>query len=479
MSYRIRKCSNHHKKRESSSCERDCQNVIDLINTKFPCTAPFPISFVPFIIALPGEYCLIQDLTYTGNGAAITVLADNVTINFENHRLNLTDILAKGIRADNVDNITINQADIRLPQDVRSFDVSSSAIFLNGVSHGLINGGYFLHTGVAVALNDSNDIKLLNVFSEDMGQSHHTIVGTNGVVIDGAVSTNLVNDLLLGGIFVDEARNFVFKNSQLINVDIFLLSGVGFIIENIENIIDDPNYTFTNFQLGSTEIPVASDVRVSNSIFRRDNAQVASNLTSFGGFNGVIIEDSILEYNYTGDPVNNFAGIFNIVPNIADANNIVIRNNIGRGNAFNAVFIGNFTGTSIANSILIENNQLSGSSDDAIFVAQANNWVIAKNQITGAANNGINVDSDATNGAILKNVITGNAGNGIFLNAGIENNLVQNNKVFGNGGGIVDNGTNVVENNTVFNNLLLAAAKTKKSAKIVKSGGRRIRKSKK
>lgn len=66
-----------------------------------PNNVPVAITTLPFTITNPGQYYVLNDLTYSGDGTAITVAADNVTINFYNNTLALTNPAATAILVQN------------------------------------------------------------------------------------------------------------------------------------------------------------------------------------------------------------------------------------------------------------------------------------------------------------------------------------------------------------------------------------------
>ena len=447
------------RKCESSedSEEKCCRKLGKFIQKKFPCTPPRPIRQcdIPITIDEEGVRCIVEDLIYTGNQSAITITANNVILNFDKHRLTLTDVTAKGIDAENVDNLVINEVDIRLPEGVRSFDLNSSAIYLNGCEHVLVNDTYLYQTGFGINVNGSSDVKLVNVFATNNGQSNIFASDTDGLVLDASFLTNTADDLLIAGMAFLMVRDLTIKDSQFINSDYFLASVSGGLIKNNEQVIDDPNYGFGLIQLGASGIgSLASDVKIIDNVFLRRN-DITGTATGFLLIfaSGILAENNIFEMQFVGDPSLNLdlliviegGGGFN-------TQDLTVRNCSIRGSSLDSVAIVSDLVT-IHDGFLFENNQISGGVGDGVYINSATNIVFKDNQVKGSGGNGFNLDILTTNTALLSNVVTGNIGNGVLIASGVNNNLVQDNKVFGNGGGIVDNGSNVVDDNTTFNNV--------------------------
>jgi len=94
-----------HDKHENSHRCGDCE-------TKF-----YEIKKLPVTIRKSGHYCLARDFDLTDpryTGAAITVTADNVDINFKNHTLTLNSALT-GVAATGVSNLAVHNGTITTP----------------------------------------------------------------------------------------------------------------------------------------------------------------------------------------------------------------------------------------------------------------------------------------------------------------------------------------------------------------------------
>lgn len=72
-----------------------------------------PITSVPMTITTPGNYCLSEDLLYTGFYAAIEVQSDDVTIDFESHEIRGSSVQSMtGVSAGAVNNTVVRNGKI-------------------------------------------------------------------------------------------------------------------------------------------------------------------------------------------------------------------------------------------------------------------------------------------------------------------------------------------------------------------------------
>lgn len=107
-----RSCSSK-KSCKKSCCKKRCDSSSDYCEerrdskrdhcrkNKCDCK-PTPISCVPITITESGRYCVTRNLIYeeAGAGAAITIAADDVSIDFNSHSLLLKDGAATGVLED-------------------------------------------------------------------------------------------------------------------------------------------------------------------------------------------------------------------------------------------------------------------------------------------------------------------------------------------------------------------------------------------
>jgi hypothetical protein len=58
-----------------------------LLTGSRPAQAQFVVNSVPAVLSIPGTYVVSNDLFYSGTGAAITITASGVTLDFAGHTL--------------------------------------------------------------------------------------------------------------------------------------------------------------------------------------------------------------------------------------------------------------------------------------------------------------------------------------------------------------------------------------------------------
>lgn len=126
------------------------------IDKVIPCGEVHVIDSVPALVDQPGKWCVKEDLVYTGSGHAITVTASNVTLNFNNHSLTLTNPGAQGIFAENISELTI-QNDI-IQASAVSANPSSVAIQLIGCEKVTLDAIFTANTYFGLYAVECNDV---------------------------------------------------------------------------------------------------------------------------------------------------------------------------------------------------------------------------------------------------------------------------------------------------------------------------------
>ena len=119
-------------------------------------TSCIQITSVPFICDVPGKYCVTEDLEYNGTQSAIMVTANNVSINFHNHSLKLSQSTATGIFAEDVEELVIENDKIWAPMPVAN--PSSIAIHLVNVDKATISNVFTENTSQGVQVEQSTDV---------------------------------------------------------------------------------------------------------------------------------------------------------------------------------------------------------------------------------------------------------------------------------------------------------------------------------
>src|SRR5262249_15550497 len=144
----------------------------------------------------------------------------------------------------------------------------TGAFRLHGVNHATIDTMSIINPFFGVELSNSNDVRVLNTFIKDtVGSNVAMVSGNKGLLIERC-SFNAEKDsnidlagISIGtfsgssGCFTDapQATNYDFtlRNTQLYNSDILIESILfGARIDGVKSVINDPDYVFTNFQIG-------------------------------------------------------------------------------------------------------------------------------------------------------------------------------------------------------------------------------------
>lgn len=138
--------------------QRELTDVIQFVNTQLPCDEMLPICSVPVVLSEPGKYCVTCDLVYNGSAAAILVTADNVSINFHNHSLTLTDSNAQGVLVQNVNEFTLENDVIQGSAIFKS--PTSAAVHLVGVHKATLKNIYTKNTTKGIEIENSVDVRV-------------------------------------------------------------------------------------------------------------------------------------------------------------------------------------------------------------------------------------------------------------------------------------------------------------------------------
>lgn len=414
---------------------------------KRKCDKTRVISRVPVTISKSGKYCVNRDLTYTGSGAAIVVEADNVTINFANHSLFLTDPAAEGILAVDVEEFTLLNDKISLNQI--SNLASSNAIHLVNVSKARIDNIYTENTLRGIRLEGSNDVNITNthhtnhVGGNDDGTSITSGSGidirtSTGVTVDNSYfeGTSGTNHFQTCSVNISGSRNVNLTNTKHENVDgsfFIALISTGILIDNcVANYSSEAFYAGVSIGASNDESP-SRDIIIRNSTFTNLNAFEGWDGFNVGLSEGLVFENLVIDVNttiaedYTPGALHFGCGSVNgceEAPLFASNGLIsnVIINNI---NTYPLLI-------EAGENLVFDNIEVTGgTSVNAYFLLAIGNTL--KNSYIGdsSGGDGIVLAADADTNAILNNTVSGNA-TGIIVATGAENTRVEENDVFNN-----------------------------------------------
>jgi hypothetical protein len=440
--------------------------LIAILNAKFPCSPSIPISSVPFTITASGKYCVTQDLIFSGAGAAITVLASNVTINFENHSLTLTNPTATGILASGVNELEILNDVIELASPTVPTAITSAAIRLINVIKAHIDNVFTRRTLYGIYATGSEDIIITNSEHRDhpgiliagvsVSGSGIRVESGNGITIDNTTISGTFgapldpnNPVFSIGIEIrNSSKSVIIKNVNIPLIDL----GIGlFSVDNV--IIDNTNinlssFTFFNFiQTGGLGTP-ATNIIVRNSTFvTRNNPPTMDGLALLNG-NNAIIENVTIEADSVPDVTQGVptAGARHIgvsyVPGLT-FNDVQIRNVVVSGPNSDAILVDS------GNNVTFDNINVSGAIVNNVHLNLASNITVKNSDIQSSSQNGVNIEPTSSANVILNNNIRNNLGSGVLV-AGNNNTISSNNFIL-NGTNITNTGVSNITPNNTFN----------------------------
>lgn len=407
---------------------------------KGSCEKPFVIKSVPVVLTQPGKYCVKNDLTYTGSARAITIASDNVTLNFANHSLFLTQPSAVGVYAADVSEITIENDKIII--GTPSPNPLSAAISFFNVSKATIDNIYTQNTFFGVSIDSSNDILVIN--------SHHknhtgapqaaaiNIVNSRSVTLDNITTegNSDINRYPTYGVRTLGSTELVsILNSKLLVSDSSIHADQvnGLLVDNVLATAS-PFTIFNSVQLGGV-IPTttsANDVIIRNSTFINRFATPTFDGILVVSGSGLLIENVVVDTN-TSFGSGYFPGAIHIgcISTNSGCNpavrydNVIIRDTIVNNvNDIGILLEG-------GSNIVIENSLVSDSRVANIRFDQVINSVVKNSVINGSAGTGILINAGSNENQIFENTISDN-NIGLLVQVGAFRNHVQGNNVFGN-----------------------------------------------
>lgn len=419
------------------------------------------INRVPVTISRSGKYCVNRDLNYDGSGAAITVTADNVTINFANHSLFLTDPAAVGVLATDVEEFTLLNDKISLNQI--SNLPTSIAIHLLRVEKARIDNVFTENTLRGIRVEGSTGVNITNTHHKNHigGNEDTTVAAGAGVDIRTSTGVTVDNSYFEGSsgtnhfgnssINVSASREVNLTNTKHENVDDALFVGsasAGVLVDNLVATFN-PESFYAGVSVGAANDTLPStDIIIRNSTLTNLDAFEGWDGVNIGISSGILFENVIINTNtsvaedYTpaalhlgcflingcdgeGDEKTASNGQYNnLVINNINAYGILIES--GVDNVFNNAEV---TGASIANIYV-----------DGSYGATIKDSYVGDS--TGG--DGISVTENATSTTLYENTVTGNA-TGILIASDASNTIVDSNRAFGNQAGITNNaGSNTV-----------------------------------
>lgn len=420
---------------------------------------------IPLVIYKSGEYVLKKSVYFKKSGSAITITADNVKLNLRNASIFLTDPTSTGITVQGATEVVIEADKI-------------------------INTSPLTQTGNGIAILNSNDVIIRQIFTENsfngllianstdvsVFQSQFSrpsnaganVVVSTDVLFDSCDFTGSANN---GAIFTGANQdckivNCSFPDAEFTNLLVQQISGM--VVEkcSFTNVGGDP--TKPNLvQFGDVNGQIANNVIFQEcTIVNRPAPGGNTNPEGLGLTNasGVLVDSCVIDIDNTGQPQEiDLSGIhIGDGSGVQVGSNVTIRNTICKGPSTDGFYpdIG-------SSNIVIDSCLASNALKDGIFLAGTSASVVQNCTVVNNGTNGIFLGEKSANNAIINNVVSSNGfniitpitdpslpptGTGIGINADSSFNLIQNNQVFSNAVDNIENdGTsNVVIGNTEF-----------------------------
>jgi hypothetical protein len=439
-----------------------------------PVNADNVIDKVPFVICKSGKWCVKKDLIYTGAKTAITIKANNVTLNFKNHNLILENEAAVGIAAKNVKELLIKQDAIKSRRV--STNPTSAAIFLKNCQKVTLEELLTTKTFRGIRVDGCSDVWINHCNltkhtggsgdAEGLGDAIR-VVDSEAVVIENTTISNSAGNsntapigihFTFNGRRITQNRACRISNCKFPNSDIAIAgrSIDGLIVENC-SLVAAPTNTFNLIQLGAAQTSEKLGAAFANNIIIRDTT-VSASTEDHPFFDGITASNgsSALFENITFDTRSRSAEPFSVVAALhfgsiknpgtrfaSSYSDATVRNCIIK----NANSVGIWA--EFANQIVIDNTLVTGSVENAIIFEDAVSCVVKNSEISRNLGNGIVLREPARSNELLSNIVSENGKNGIVIRQAARQNHLQGNNVFSNGLDGIDNQSSF--NETYFN----------------------------
>ncbi len=460
--------------------KEDIDDIFAVLDGATVCDSTKVIDMVPTVITASGKYCVTKDLVYNGSAAAITVHADDVSINFHNHSLTLTNSAAEGILVQDVQEFTLENDKVSGSSIFRT--PTSCAIHLNGVTKASLKNLYTLNTTKGIFIENSHNVEVLSSHFEA-----HESLDSSPPAGPTITPMTIVNNALGAGVWIQNSSEVSVDGCHFQSADLefdFFRVNVAFHVEGDSENIRLTNSSFSEWFSSINALKV-NNLLIDGCDIKADTnsslhgIQIGDCLEENKG-NGIIIQNTNIR-KYPTEQVN-FEGIFLVngsgceISNVtcnpssfqyyysaaplhvgllecATYSDVTVKNSIFSG--LNSMIVN----LESARNVTIDNCQLTGGgfADPIINLLDADGCWIKDSSISNATT-GIHFNNTSGMNAVTGCQIWNNTQYGIVVSEGegASPNHISNNSVFTNGTGIsipVGSGTEVFFNTSCTNTL--------------------------
>lgn len=257
---------------DSKKCKKDDKVYCVEKDKCKECDKPKVIHKVPVIISKPGKYCVTEELLYKGSETAITIAANNVTLDLAHHDLIIRHPSAIGISIIGVREVVVKNDAIKFTPKFDEHQICGNTVtgvLIRNSSKVLLDHLYIKNISQAILIDSSDDITVKNSHIENACTFGIRSLDSRGLVLENITFKNnssiIKGGTALGAFSFIRTDNISFENLNSLNGDIFYGSGTNAVFRHLNIIFNDSKYFFSAFQLGSggTETPgLASNVEL-------------------------------------------------------------------------------------------------------------------------------------------------------------------------------------------------------------------------
>lgn len=385
-----------------SQIKGEIQGILTHLQTNAAYNAPSAILSVPYTITRPGNYYLPKNLSYKGNKAAITILANNVIVNFYNNTISLTNQSATAVQIQDINECIIKNGSIQ---------AAVKGIGISGCSGVVIEDFYM--QGAGIVIDNSSGITLNNCSIIANMQ-----VSANALIIQGATEHISISNSTISG----WANSIMASQITGLQIEDCIIQGSDTTGGNLLKLGDDSS--------------VANAIQIQNTTFIQQ--MLHSNFDALAFFNGSgCLLENVLVDTTTSSSASYSPGAIHIGSKTSSYNNIFAKNCVIKGTNDYGLYIEKSSNTTMNN---VEFTKATVS--NILIDEGASGCLIKSCKVSDAAGSGIIINAGATANAIVNCEIGNNSQNGIDIQQHAFNTQILKNNVFDNGNfGILNSDT--------------------------------------